>query len=337
MRFLGVDLHKIQFTVCTIEDGTSSVDTYSLKHLDEFKQELRPDDLVAVETTENAYFFIQEIEPYLLRPVKEINTRKFKVISDSHKKTDENDAQLIALYLSKDLLPEVRRKSQEQKETLKLANLRDQLVKTKTAFINQIHSALNGVGIRVKKKSLVHKKNLDALLGLDISATTMCVVKILVKQVLNALESIKELEKALEKSAQQIEGYENIVSIKGIGEVSAAILISIIGEIKDFDNEKKLASYLGIVPFTKNSADTERSGRITKRGNSMARKTLVQCAFVAIKYSPYLNDFYREKKKTKGTGKAIVATARRLLTIIYHALKNKRIYTDFEKNEYITQ
>ena len=57
--------------------------------------------------------------------------------------------------------------------------------------------------------------------------------------------------------------------------------------------------------------------------------TLVQCTLVAIRYSPYLQRFYDRLKVKKGSGKAIIATARKLLGIIYQTLKNMRVFEDF--------
>jgi transposase len=72
----------------------------------------------------------------------------------------------------------------------------------------------------------------------------------------------------------------------------------------------------------------KHSGRITKRGTKLGRTTLVQCALIAQRYSPYLKAYY-EKKKSRGTGKAIIALARKFLGIIYRTLKNKWLFEDF--------
>lgn len=83
------------------------------------------------------------------------------------------------------------------------------------------------------------------------------------------------------------------------------------------------------MPRVSNSNETERQGRITKRGSKLGRTTLVQCTLIAIRYSPYLRDFYQRIKARKGSGKAIIATAKKLLGIIYLTLKNKWVFEDF--------
>ena len=64
-------------------------------------------------------------------------------------------------------------------------------------------------------------------------------------------------------------------------------------------------------------------------GNKIARTALVQSTLVAIKYSPYLKNFYEKIKEKKGAGKAIIATSRKMLGIIYNTLKNDWIFEDF--------
>ena len=59
------------------------------------------------------------------------------------------------------------------------------------------------------------------------------------------------------------------------------------------------------------------------------RTTLVQCTLIAIRYSGYLNSHYQRIKERRGTGKAIIATARKLLSIIYDTLKNGWIFENF--------
>jgi hypothetical protein len=66
-------------------------------------------------------------------------------------------------------------------------------------------------------------------------------------------------------------------------------------------------------------------------GNKIARTALVQSTLIAIRYSPYLRRFYDKLKVKKGSGKAIIATSRKMLGIIYLTLKNKWVFEDFSK------
>ena len=94
-------------------------------------------------------------------------------------------------------------------------------------------------------------------------------------------------------------------------------------------SQKQLAAYIGIVPRVSNSNDTVCHGRITKNGSKIARSTLVQCALIAKRYSPYLNAFHESVKSRRGGAKANIALARKFLDIVYKTLKNNWVFEDF--------
>ena len=101
-RYLGVDLHRTQFTVCTrLENGRTYLRQWQLRELKLFAAQLRKEDELAVEATGNTRLFYDAVEKYAARVVV-VNPAQFKVISQSVKKTDKNDAELLALYLAKD-------------------------------------------------------------------------------------------------------------------------------------------------------------------------------------------------------------------------------------------
>jgi transposase len=141
--------------------------------------------------------------------------------------------------------------------------------------------------------------------------------------------AVAKIDLEIEDAARAIDGFAGLTSIKGIGPRSAAVFLATLGNIADFANADKLAAYVGIVPRVSQSNETDNRGRITKRGNRLLRSTLVQCTLVAVRYSPYLKSFYNRIKDRRGTGKAIIATARKLLTIIYDTLKNGSVFSDF--------
>lgn len=142
-------------------------------------------------------------------------------------------------------------------------------------------------------------------------------------------EGIKRLDREIEEKGQGLKGFENITSIKGIGPKGGAILLSVIGDIKDFESSKKLESYFGIVSWVRNSGDHVSQGRITKQGSKLGRTTLVQCTLIGIRYLPYLKKFYLRFKQKKGSGKAIIVTSRKMLSIIYETLRNEWVFEDF--------
>jgi transposase len=128
---------------------------------------------------------------------------------------------------------------------------------------------------------------------------------------------------------KRLAGHDSLTSIKGIGSYSAAVLLSIIGDVGDFADEDKLASYFGMVPRVSDSNATQRHGRITKRGSKLGRLVLVQCTLTAKRFSPYLRQYYERIKGRRGSKKALIATAHKFLGIIYRTLKHGWVFADF--------
>jgi len=328
-RYLGIDLHRKVLTVCVrTESGRTQTLTWSLKQLESFKKKLRKDDQLAVEATGNTRWFVEQVRGRVAR-VAVVDPNQFKVISRSVKKTDANDAQLLALFLHKDMLPEVRMKNEDQAQLASLVQTREKLVQLRTTLKNQINNIAAAHGVELQKESLSSEKGLNWILAAPWDRAVKLQLEVIVEQIRSLNAGIKKLEEQIRDLGSKMDGFENLKSIKGIGDLSASILLSVIGNIDDFADEGKLASYFGIVPRVQQSADTLHSGRITKRGSKLGRTTLVQCALIAQRYSPYLHEYYEKLKARRGTGKAIIATARKLLGIIYNTLKEKWLFADF--------
>lgn len=331
MAHIGVDLHQNSFTVCRLSaDGSEAFETWQLcaADLDRFCLSLDADDEIAVEATGNSAWFREQVIACVGRVVT-VNPRQFQVIRRSVKKTDRNDARALAFFLSKDMLPETRPKTVAQSELASVTHTRDLLVKQRTRLLNKIHALHNRHGIKLKKESLSSKRRLMALDIGRFSKLEQIELTVVRDQALSLSKSIAELDREIEQAAGDMDGYDGLVSIKGIGPRSAAVFLAGIGDVNDFESADKLAAYLGIVPKVNRSNETDNRGRITKRGNKLVRTTLVQCTLIAIRYSGYLNAYYRRIKERRGAGKAIIATARKLLSIIYETLKNRWIFGDF--------
>lgn len=328
-RYIGIDLHRDRFTCCMrLENGRTYLTTWRLEELPRFVKKLRSSDEMAVEITGNTRLFHDTVAPHVARVVV-VDSNQFRVISRSVKKTDPNDARLLALYLSKDLLPEVRMKNKQQAHVASLTQTRDTLVKQRSALKNKVNNVLSARGLNLPKEALSSEKRLNEVLSLPFDELVQIELRVIVGQIRSLNKSIAELDKAIAEASSELEGHTSLTSIKGIGATTSAILLSVIGDVNDFPDDGRLASYFGIVPRVSNSNQSEHSGRIHKRGSKLGRTALVQSALIAANYSPYLKRFYERVKARRGAGKAIIALARKFLGIIYRTLKNKWVFEDF--------
>ena len=199
-------------------------------------------------------------------------------------------------------------KEKTQAQIASLTQTRDTLVKLRTALKNKVNNILSAHGINLDKEALSSEKKLTEVLAMQFDPMIRIELKVIVEQIRSLNQSIAELEKTITEEGQKLKGHKNLTSIKGIGPLTGSILLSVIGDIHDFADEGKLAAYFGIVPRVNNTNETERSGRITKRGSKLGRTALVQCALIAQRYSPYLKKFYEKTKARRGTGNPMAGT-----------------------------
>ncbi len=151
MRYIGVDLHKNMFQICILDGKKKEFIRYNITEIEKFKMILHADDLVAVEATGNSRYFVEQIIG-LVKEIKIVNPRKFKIINESVKKTDKVDSELLAFFLSIGMLPEVRMNAEKYSQVKSLCNTRDKLVKLRTTLKNKIHNILNSQGIISKRE-----------------------------------------------------------------------------------------------------------------------------------------------------------------------------------------
>lgn len=335
-RYIGVDLHKNNFQVCYLSKKATQQRAYDVSQpgVKKFKASLNRWDEVGIEATGNARYLAGEIEKQV-KKVRIINPWQFKVISQSIKKTDEQDAAVIAKYLSKGLVPEVRMRSKQDQQIASLIATRDKLVKLRTTLKNKIHGILSANGYVTKKEMFSSAKAFESIFKLPLDDAYKFELRVIVTQIQSLSQSIDEITRELTNRGKQLKGHDNLTSITGIGDISATIMLNAIGDVGDFENADKLSAYFGIVPRVNNSNETIRQGHITKMGNKIARTALVQSTLIAIKYNAYLRSFYTRLKLKKGSGKAIIATSRKLLGIIYRALKYDLVYKDFNRYQLV--
>ena len=139
-------------------------------------------------------------------------------------------------------------------------------------------------------------------------------------------KEINETDKELSKLNTLSKDAKLLQTMPGIGDYAAKVIMSEIGNIKRLPSPKKLCNYAGIIPSQSQSAETDRRGRITKQGSRNLRWILVQCAHVTVQIPGKLQKYYYKLAKKKPKSKAIVAVARKMLTIQWHMLKNREPY-----------
>jgi transposase len=130
----------------------------------------------------------------------------------------------------------------------------------------------------------------------------------------------------LEKIGKDDTRIARLRTIPGVGPRTAEILVACIDDAKRFKNGRQVSQYFGLVPRQYQSGETDRNGRITKRGNPLARTILVECAWASLRYNPWAKDAYDRicgKQKTRKK-KAAIALARKIAVLAWAMLRDEK-------------
>ena len=331
---VGVDLHKTQFTICVrgrkgngFAKYTTDPEGYKAFLSEAAKWQAKGEQVqAAVESTGNARYFRNRLEEAGIG-VKVINTLKMKVVNQSVKKTDKHDAATIAEFLEKDMLPESQLCSQESEQLRYCLRVRTSLVRTQVKAKNQIHALLTSEGMEDKKKSLQSKIGRKRVLEALKANRNGVVAEMLVGIIDRQDNDINVVEKQLRTMTKEDRMVELLQTIPGCGDINAWTIRAFTDDIKRFSSPKKYAAFCGLAPWVQNSNEKVHHGSITKRGPKELRTAMVQIVMGLrrLKKKTHfwrLMQRYEAIKKSKGTGKAIIATARKIATIIWHMLTN---------------
>jgi hypothetical protein len=159
----------------------------------------------------------------------------------------------------------------------------------------------------------------------------------LIEQGLETLQALrKQREEVLDRVAKHIQQHEDLsrsvktlLSVRGIGMVSAAVMVAELGDPTRFGDGKAVSAYFGMVPSVDQSGPSTVLGRITKKGSPHMRRILCQVAqVVSAKGAQRLRGWYAQVKMRRGGQKAIVALGRRILVIAWAMLRDQTCYQD---------
>jgi len=262
--------------------------------------------------------------------VKIAHPLKVKAIAEAKIKTDKISADILAHLLRADLIPECYVRDGDFRRIQQILRQRMFLVRLKTMVKNRIHNLIDRQeGYREEAQSLT---DLFGAKGMQLLRTVIlpALERKLLDDHLELLEELKSRIRSMESTLAQLKENGDIVTrlmtIPGIGELFAMLLRHEIDKVERFPTSDKLCAYAGLVPSTYSSGGKVYRGRIIKQGNKYIRWALIEAVVPAIKADMQIRNYYYLMKAKKGSNSAKVATARRLLKIVYQVWREKRFY-----------
>jgi transposase len=271
------------------------------------------------------------VPTYVVEPTSILVNRRAR-----RAKTDRLDAEgllrVLAAYVGGDhqVCSMVRVPTSEEEDAKRPHREREHLVQERTRFENRILALLATQGIRERPSLRSWERDLDALQtgdGRPMPANLLAELHRLRRRLVLTMELIRELD--TERAAALAAAPDGVATqkvtalqrIRGIGENFAAVLVREV-LYRPFSSRKQLASYVGLTPTPYQSGTMDRDRRIGRSGNPRARTTMVQLAWLWLRYQPEstLAAWFRVRVGTlQGRTRriAIVAMARKLLIALW--------------------
>jgi len=255
--------------------------------------------------------------------------------SDKEKKqkTDKRDALKLAKMLRGGHLEGIYTPGVGDLEYRSLVRLRDRQVKDLVRTKNRIKHDLLFMGVEIPVEFDKQNWSRNFVAWVWTVPSTTAFGKLTLSGLLEQFGMQRKLLLKTNRQLRQLSKLplfesrvELLISIPGIGLITALKLLTELGDIKRFGNFKRLASYFGLMPTTSSSGTKDRVGNITSRANKRLRTSIIEASWVAIRNDPALALKYGELKKKMTGQRAIVRIARKLLSRIRFVLINEVKY-----------
>lgn len=339
MRSIGLDVHK-RFAEVAIIDGKGPLIRRRIgtatPELRAFARTLRCDDQLVLEATMNTWAIADLLRESGARVVIS-NPLRTRAIAEAKIKTDKVDAATLAQLLAADFVPEVWVPDAETRRLRREVAGRAALVRQRTQVRNRIHAVLHRCLQDAPVTDLFGVAGQAWLKGLALPEDERALVEATLR-VHEAIEAeIALLDRRFATVALADERVERLMTIPGVGAVSALALLAVIGEVGRFRRPGKLVSYLGLDPRVRQSGEREaRTGHISRAGQAHARNLLVEAAHAAVGAPGPLRAFFRRLERRRGTQIALVAVARKLAVLAWYILSRGERY-HFERTTVVRE
>lgn len=330
---VGMDISDKKVDLCLLNKEAAVVDRVRLSATQDqigkwFAQ--RPKLTVALETGTHSRWISSLLER-LGHTVIVAHARALKMIYASDRKTDIRDAEMLARLALADphLLSPIQHRGEQAHRDLTLIHSRDQLVKTRGQLVVHIRGSVKAMGLRIGSCStpaFTTKVRSGFPELLTLFGPVLAVIDSLTEQ-------IKVYDKKIESISKEL--YPETVRLRrihGVGPIVALAYVLTLENPARFKTSRAVGSYLGLTARQDQSGEQDRRSRITKAGNALMRRLLVQSAqhimgpFGAECDLRRWGKQYAERGGPPARKRAKVAVARKLAVIMHALWKNGRDY-----------
>lgn len=334
VRTLGIDLGDCEATYSVLaqdgnvlEEGSVRMDSQALE--DRFST--APVSRAVIEASSQSQW-VARLLAGLGHEVIVANPRQVHLISKSERKSDRNDALLLARLgrVDPELLRPTTTRSEKSATVRALLSARDQLVKTRTRLINLVRFEVKTVGSRIAKcnPDSFHRRARPQLPD---------TLRIALEPLLDVLAETQVRVRAYDREVLRLCSKEYpetslLRQVSGVGPLVALTFVATLDNPKRFTRSRSVGAFVGLVPRSYQSGDRDPQLRISKAGDCELRRLLVgAAAYVMRRPSPDC-DLKRYGLRIAGgnskraRARARVAVARKLAVLLHRLWINGEVY-----------
>jgi transposase len=288
LKRVGVDLAKRVYQVHGVDEAEQVVvrKTLTRQQFRRFMAQVEP-SLVGMEACGSSHYWARELAK--MGHTVRLMAPQFVKPYVKRNKNDARDAEAICEALSRPTMRYVTVKSAEQQAMQSVHRVRQRVVKSRTALVNELHGLLGEFGIVIAPLGVASMRRAlprileDAENGLP--GVMRELVHGLYEELCRVSERMAHLDGQLKQHGQSDERVRRIQQVEGIGPVGASAAVAQVGDARQFLKGRDFASWLGIVPRQHASGGKERLGAISKRGDAYLRTLLIHGARAVVNAS----------------------------------------------------
>jgi transposase len=342
MYYMGIDHHKQYSHITVLNEKGDVIKTEKVwnigREVKEFLSGLDDEISGVVEAGYSHYTMLDLMDSVGVR-MKIAHPEQVKAIAKAKIKTDKRDSKILAHLLRSDLIPEVYCRDKVNREAQRVLRHRVTYVRMQTQVKNRIRALLAKQREEVRQiveleEGLFTVSGFKVLGSLELPGKDQQMLESLLETLEHFKGKIKLSDALVREILHSSEEARLISTLPGFKEFFPVLVSVEIADINRFDSPAKLHSYAGLVPSTHASGGKIYHGKLVRQGNKWLRWAAVEAVWPAVRSDFDIRLFYQRRKKRKGANSAKVATARRLLTIIYRVLKEKRAYIPYKREKH---
>jgi transposase len=317
--FIGLDLAKSVFQVHGVDVHGKVVVTKRLRRdaVLVFFANL-PVCVVGMEACAGSHFWAREIAR--LGHTVRLMAPQYVKPYVKRQKNDRADAEAICEAVQRPSMRFVAVKTEEQQGTLVIHRVRETLVAQKTQLINALRAHLAEFGI-IAPQGAGKVAQLTAVVAdledTRVPALARSVLQSLIDQLRDTERRVEELDARLAEQAKADKVCQRLMTVPGIGPITATALTATIGDATVFESGRHLAAWLGLVPRQTSSGGKERLGSISKAGDGYLRRMLVNGARAVMRWHGTKAPWLAGLLKRRPFNVAVVALANKLARIVW--------------------